>query len=84
MRADLPPDGLDLFDTPQPPAPWDFLERLDHLLDAAREPVSAFRSALAEGVAASPPSDVTRSSAGIARPTAWTASMVSSSGIGLW
>jgi len=52
MRADLPPDGLDLFDTPQPPAPWDFLERLDHLLDAAREPVSAFRSALAEGDAA--------------------------------
>jgi [protein-PII] uridylyltransferase len=49
MRPDLPSDGLDLFEPDRPRQPWEYLERLGHLLDAAQDPVSAFRSALSEG-----------------------------------
>jgi [protein-PII] uridylyltransferase len=49
MRPDLPPDGLDLFEPEQVRPAWEYLDRLDHLLQVAEDPVSAFRSALAEG-----------------------------------
>jgi len=52
MRQDLPPDTLGLFEPDVRPLPWDYLERLGHRLESAQDPVSAFRSALAEGDAA--------------------------------
>ncbi len=53
MRADVPPEGPELLAAERnPPAPWDYLERLGHRLDAALQPVEAFRAALAEGDAA--------------------------------
>jgi len=47
------------------------------------EPQEPDFSIFAEGVTARPPLEVQRNSDGIARPTAYTASIVSSSGMGL-
>ena len=52
MRPDLPHDSPDLFAVGETPLPWEYLGRLGPRLDGAGDPVSAFRSALAEGDAA--------------------------------
>jgi [protein-PII] uridylyltransferase len=51
MRPDQP-DGPDLFTSESLPPPWPYLDRLGDRLDAATDPVPAFRSALADGDAA--------------------------------